>query len=151
MRMRIFVSIAFVLFGIAFLCVVTELNPGVLIDTWSIVIAIVFPFVYTGILEGFAGFGLAFSAPLERNADLRALRKSVAFLNTLSISMIAFAALGMVVSLIAMFSMLEDRSKIGPTLAICLISFLYAVIMNLVLVIPFRETARKRIAEMEAG
>ncbi len=119
------------------------------VDVPSFIVVPVIPLLYMGFLYGFPGLGAAFRAPGSSLATMQELRSSAAFFKDLGKAFWLFGLLGSATGLVEVLRNLTDRTKLGPNLAIAILTMLYAATFNLVLVLPFLSTARRRLADME--
>ncbi|GAB1432167.1 hypothetical protein MASR2M29_07920 [Spirochaetota bacterium] len=118
-------------------------------DAASFVLVPVAPQVFMGLSAGWKGYGAAFRDAAAAGASKRELEQSVAFFRNLGLAMWSFGALGTMTGFVVVLADLTDRTKLGPNLAIALITMLYAALFNAVLVLPFLALARRRLAEAE--
>ena len=100
-----------------------------------------------------AGFGwkrsfAAWKAPLDPGADAAALRSSLAWTGALAGWIAAFAALGLFMGLVLILANLGDASKLGRNLAVAVLVSVYAAVSMLVLVMPARTIAARRLADL---
>ncbi len=132
--------------GVVFICGSTA---WLHVDFPSLLMVPVLPLLYMAVLYGFPGMAAAFRAPFSPASGARELGLSLAFFRDLGRSFWLFGSMGMCLGLIEVLRNLTDRSKIGPNLAITILTALYAAVFNLLLAHPFAAQARRRLAESE--
>ena len=138
--------VVFAYAGVVFVCGSTA---WLYVDLPSLVIVPVLPVLYMAAIYGFAGVAGAFRVPFSERASVGELARSLAFFKSLGRSFWLFGAMGMCLGLIEVLRNLTEREKLGPNLAIAILTILYAATFNLLLVQPFSANARKRLAEAE--
>ncbi len=119
------------------------------IDIPSFLLVPLAPAVFVTCLYGLRGMGAAFTAPFQAEASRIQLELSVAFFKDFSKVLWCFGALGTTFGFIAVLRNLTEPSKLGPNLAVAILTMMYAATFNLVLVVPPLASARRRIAGME--
>lgn len=132
-----------------FIQVLVRTNPWIFVDAASFVLVPMGPLVFMGLSAGWKGFASAFRAAMAAGATKRELSLSVRFFESLGLALWSFGAIGTASGFVVVLADLTDRSKLGPNLAIALITMLYAALFNAVLVLPFLALAKRRFAEAE--
>jgi len=148
---RLVLPILVVIATYASLVVLTGASAWVHVDLPSFIIVPVIPLLYMGFMYGFPGLGAAFKAPGSGTATRQELRLSLCFFKDLGKAFWLFGLLGSATGLVEVLRNLTDRTKLGPNLALAMLTVLYSATFNLVLVVPFLSTARRRLAEMDGG
>ena len=120
-----------------------------LLDLPSLLIMLVLAPLPPCLIHGAANIATAFKAPFATSTSRRELQTSLAFFQALSGSVFGFAACAASIGVIAMMRNLEDPTQIGPNMAVAILSFLYAAVIHVLLVLPFVINARKRLVELE--
>lgn len=77
------------------------------------------------------------------------LENGVVFFSAVQKYLILSGMLGVFVGMIAMLAMLDDPAKIGRALSLSLLTALYAIILSMVIVIPFKTGLQKRLNEIK--
>jgi len=129
-----------------FVCAVT---PWMYIDIASFILVPIGSLLFMGLAFGWKASGAAFSSAWRPNASRRELEASVRFFKGLRAVVWSFGALGAMIGLIAVLSNLTDRARVGPNLAVALVSVLYAAIFDLLAALPFLSVSTKRLAEAD--
>jgi hypothetical protein len=106
-----------------------------------------------GWLSATAGFGLrrslaAWKAPLDPGADAAALRGTLAWTGSLAGWIAAYGAFAVTVGVILSLSNVSDPARVGRNLGVSLVSLLYASASAILLVLPFRTVASRRLSEL---
>jgi hypothetical protein len=128
-------------------------SGGRIIDIWdvpSVVIMVVFPLLYQWALFGSSGFRKAFTAGFKKAPPVADVKTAQLFFRSYE-KIIWFSALSsFVISITTMLIDLEDRSGLGVHLAIMLISLIYAVILEVLVIVPFLVILKRRTIELNA-
>jgi chemotaxis protein MotA len=105
----------------------------------------IFPFLFVSVLFGFKEMGLAFSVSMR--TEKGKLLNAIIFFKTYGkITWIA-GCIAVLIGVVAMLVNLEDKTTLGPNLALALISMLYSGIINVVIIIPFTVFIKKQLKE----
>lgn len=121
----------------------------VYIDIPSFLLVPLAPAASMACVYGFRGVGAAFSAPIRADASKTELGQAAAFFKDFSKALWGFGALGTATGFIAVLRNLTEPAKLGPNMAVAILTMVYAATFNLILVVPFLASARRRIAGME--
>ncbi len=147
MKGRIAIVTGIALAGIAFTVWLVGIGyPLRLFDWGAFVIAVVLPVLAAGVVHDFSGFGIALGVAFDRNAERHALERSKAFLSTYTAYLFGFGFIGFTLGMISLFMNLEDRTKLGPMLALMCFSLLYAATLFVVFVLPLASSIRAKLA-----
>lgn len=149
MLKRIVFPMLVVVVMIVFTMVVCAVTPWMYVDFASLILVPIGPLLFTGLAFGWKSAGAAFSSAWKPSASRRELESSVAFFKALRAALWSFAGLGAMIGFIAVLSNLTDRARIGPNLAVALISILYGAIFDLLAALPFLSVSKKRLAEAD--
>lgn len=149
MLKRIALPVLVVALVLVFTIVVCGATPWIFIDIPSFVLVPLAPLLFLGLSSGWKGFGAAFSSAVRPGASRRDLSSSVQFFKSLGAAIWSFGAMGTMTGFIVVLCNLADKAKLGPNLAVALITMFYAAVFNLLIVLPFLAAARKRLAETE--
>ncbi|MDL2263137.1 hypothetical protein LJC31_00635 [Synergistaceae bacterium OttesenSCG-928-I11] len=117
------------------------------VDVPSLMVVLVFPFLYQSALYGFGGVARAFRAPGDPDATAAELRASVAFFRSYGRATWLFALFASISATIAMLGDIANPATWGPYLAVVLLCLLYAAMLNLLLSLPYAAHAARRLAE----
>jgi len=146
MKIRYFISLAFSLIVLVFICFVLGLGFNRwFLDLYAFLIVIVSPFIFMGILYGWKNIISAFSV-ISGNYDKKGLLSAKTFFEIYGITVFLIAFVASVLSFIALLKY-QTREEFGPAIALIAESFLYAGIINLVIVIPYKIIIKKKINE----
>jgi hypothetical protein len=119
-------------------------------DLPSLAIAVILPFGYQWFLFGTAALKNAFSAGFRKTVSLEEAEKARLFFKTYVHSTWFAAALAVLIGVVSMLMHLEDKTMLGPNMALALISLLYAVWVNLLIILPNASLIKKRLVELSA-
>jgi flagellar motor component MotA len=117
-------------------------------DLPSFILVVVCPFVVMGILYGGSALKSAFKAPFKKDSSKAVLSRAHEFFTAYSKITWFTGLVGVIIGIIGMLINLEDKSAIGPNLAVALISMLYAALVNIFVIIPFTILINRKIKEM---
>jgi hypothetical protein len=87
----------------------------------------------------------AFSAALGKEPEKAALLKALHFFKVYGKVTWIAGYIAVLIGVIAMLVNLEDKTAIGPNLALALTAMLYSGIIQVVLILPFRAFIHKRL------
>jgi flagellar motor component MotA len=118
-----------------------------LLDLLNFVIVGIIPLLYQLILFGGKNFKNAFSAPLKKECSVTDASKALDFFKTYSKSVWIFSAASTIIGVLVMFKYLSDPRYIGPNMVVALLSFFYAALINLFLILPYISIAKQHLAE----
>jgi len=148
MKIRYFISLAFSLIVLVFTCYILGLGfKRWFLDLYAFLIVIISPFIFMGILYGWKNIISAFSV-ISKNNNKKDLLSSKTFFEIYGITVFLIAFVASVISFIALLKY-QTREEFGPAIALIAESFLYAGIINLVIVIPYKIIIKKKINELE--
>lgn len=148
MTKRLVLPIIVVIATYASLIVLMGATAWVHVDLPSFIIVPVIPLLYTGFMYGFPGLGAAFKAAGSKTATNHELQHACSFFKDLGRSLWLFGLLGSAIAIVEVLRNLTDRAKLGPNLAVALLTILYAATFNLILVLPFLSSARQKLADL---
>ena len=118
------------------------------LDIPSILIMVIFPFVYQCLLFGVSTVKLAFIAGFRGDATVGMITKAQLFFKSYSrivwITAFSVALIGMV----AILKNLEDPAALGPNMALAFLSLLYCGLIHLAIIIPNSIFLKKRLIEL---
>ncbi len=93
----------------------------------------------------------AFRSAASREASEAELEDAEHFFKTAGRYVLAAALFSILIGVVAMLMFLEDRSRLGPNLAIALLSALYGAFLELAVCLPFESSARRRLIAFRNG
>ena len=93
--------------------------------------------------------GDAFRAGFSQNPSRPQLEKGYVLFHAMQNYLWVSAAVGTLTGTTAMLANLEDSKAIGMGAALAMLCVLYAMVLNLILVFPFKTGIRKRLAESD--
>ncbi len=96
-----------------------------------------------------SGFARNITVAFNGKCSDSELKQALQFTRHLSMCLHFSAAIGVLLGLIAMLAMIDDKSSIGYGLSVTLISTLYNFILQIVLVLPIRASIKKKLIELE--
>jgi len=146
---RIVLPTLVVVFVIALTMVACAVTPWMYIDVASFVLVPIGPVLFMGLAFGWKAAGAAFSSAWTPGASRRQLESSARFFKGLRAAIWSFGGLGAMIGFIAVLSNLTDRARVGPNLAVALVSVLYAALFDLLVALPFMVASTKRLAEAD--
>ncbi len=120
-------------------------NLFILLDVLSIVITAVLTIVLLRTGWTFREMGKAFSAAFDEREDKPSLSVADAFFTAMGRYQNLSAVLGTVTGVIITMRYLTDKTQLGPNLALALLSILYAVLLQLAVVVPMRAMIQKKL------
>jgi hypothetical protein len=118
------------------------------LDVPSVLIAIIFPFIYQWALFGPSAIRKAFTAGFKKSVSMEEIKISQFFFKSYAKIVWFSTLLPTVIGTVAMLKNLEDRSMLGPNFAMILLSLLYAVIIEVIIIIPHLTILKRRVIEL---
>jgi flagellar motor component MotA len=118
------------------------------LDIPSILIMVIFPFVYQCLLFGVATTKNAFTAGFKKDATMEQLTKAQLFFKSYSRVIWITALVVVFIGTVAILKNLEDRTMLGPNFALAFLSILYGGIIHLVIILPNSVFLKKRLLEL---
>ena len=147
---KLFISLGFALIVFVFTTFILRLDfigYSWFLDLRAVLIVIISPLIFMCIFYGFKNIRTAFSI-ISKNYDKKDLLCVKTFFEIYGITVFLVAFIASVLSFIALLRY-QTREEFGPAILLIAISFLYAGIINLVIVIPYLIIIKKKINEME--
>jgi len=139
------ISLVVFLFGTVSAMVLS--GGAIFLDIPSFIIIGILPFLFVSILFGFKEMCLAFSTAFRNNTDKGQLLNAISFFKMYGKTIWITCFITILISVISILGFLEDKSVIGPNLAIVLISVLYTALINVLIIIPFTIFLKKQLKE----
>jgi flagellar motor component MotA len=90
-----------------------------------------------------------YKAVFDPEADMDLLKTASRYFHDFSIYTMGVGMLSFLTGLIAMLANLEDRSSVGPNLAVALITMFYATLLCMMVFIPFKLSLETRLKKEE--
>ncbi|MCK5200024.1 MAG: MotA/TolQ/ExbB proton channel family protein [Spirochaetales bacterium] len=84
----------------------------------------------------------------KENFDSTDLKNGIVFFSALQKYLLLSGMMGTFIGMIAMLAMLDDTAKIGRALSLSLLTALYAIILSMVVAVPFKAGLQKRLNEI---
>lgn len=120
------------------------------LDFHAVIITVVFPFIYQWALFGPSGLKKAFAAVFRKNASMEDLEKSRLFFRSYTKIIWLSVLLPVVIGTVAMLKWVtpDDYTLMGPNFAMALMSFLYAVVLHTLVILPYSVIIKRRTIEL---
>jgi flagellar motor component MotA len=131
------------------LFIVFDSNFSLFFDIPSAIIVIVFPLIFMGILHGWKNIGTAFSILSDKIVDKMTLLNAKTFFENYGKTIFSISFVAFIIAFVAIMKNLENIGTLGPNMAAASIVLLYAGIMNMVIIIPYKIIIRKKMMEIE--
>jgi len=144
---RYLVSLVIFLGGIILAIILTGASVLVLADLPSFILVVILPFLLVSILYGFKDMAYAFATPFKKESNQDNVAKAVIFFQKYGKAVLLTGIIGVIIGIITMLATLDDKSGIGPAVALALISLLYSALINVLIVIPFLLLLKKKLAK----
>jgi flagellar motor component MotA len=117
------------------------------VDVPGLLIIGIVPFLFVSILFGFKEMVLAFSIQSIEEPDKETLKKSFRFFETYGKITLISGVISVIIGIVSMLKNLDDKSAIGPNLALALISIFYCCIIYVIIIIPFTVFIKNKLNE----
>jgi flagellar motor component MotA len=141
------ISLVIFFAGIFWTIITSGGSVWIYLDIPSFIIVGIFPFIFASAIFGFKEMGLAFSVALRKETEKGKLINALNFFKIYGkITWIA-GFIAVLISVVAMLVYLEDKTALGPNMAVALISMLYSGMINVVIIIPFTVFIKKQLKE----
>jgi flagellar motor component MotA len=121
------------------------------LDIPSILIMVIFPFVYQCLLFGVSTVKLAFTAGFKKDTGIEQVTKAQFFFKSYSKVIWITAFVVALTGIVAMLKWLEDPAMLGPNMALALLSLLYGGLIHLVIIMPNSIFLKKRLIELNSN
>jgi flagellar motor component MotA len=119
------------------------------VDFPSLIIATVLPLLLCFTTFTPADMGRSFRAAFGRGrTEKKELEVAVVFFLALQRYLLLSACIGALIGIMSMLSQTQDLKAIGMGFAMLLICVFYAVVLIMVLAMPFRVSAERKLAEL---
>jgi hypothetical protein len=117
------------------------------LDIPSFIITGIFPFLFVSILFGFKEMALSFSISFKNNIEKSKLIGSLNFFAAYGKVTWITGLIAVIIGVIAIFINPEDKTALGPNLALALLSMLYSGIIYVLVIVPFIIFIKKKLKE----
>ena len=122
-------------------------NMLTFVDVPSFIFVGIIPFLFVSILFGFRDMKAAFSAAFRKEIDDAALKKALVFFGSYGKIIWVTGVIGVIIGVIGMLMNLEDKSVLGPNMAVSIISVYYSCLAFVSIIIPFTVMIKKKLRE----
>jgi chemotaxis protein MotA len=102
------------------------------------------PFLLVSVLFGFRKMKAAYITALQKEPDVDRISKSQVFFNAFGAAIWIMGMIGTLIGFVEILEDAEDRSYIGPNMALALLSIYYSGILYLTTVLPFTLLLKKK-------
>jgi len=144
---RYVISLLLFLAGILFIVFMSGSSILSIIDMPSFIAVGIVPFLFVSILFGFGNMASAFSTAVKKEAEKDKLLKAVEFFNFYGKLTWITGTIAVIVGIIGILANLDDEARMGPNVALTLVSILYCGIINVMVVLPFTILLKKQLAD----
>jgi hypothetical protein len=117
------------------------------IDIPSIIFIGIFPFIFVSIIFGFKEMSLAFSVPFKKDVENDKLKKALNIFKIYGKTTWITGFIAVLIGLVAILENVDDKMKLGPNLALALVSLLYCGIINVIIIIPFTIFIKRKLKD----
>jgi magnesium-transporting ATPase (P-type) len=142
---RYWLSILILVAGIVFLVVIAGQSLLPLLDLPSFIITVVTPFLFVNILFGFKETRRAFAVIRKNGNEHDLLTNTLVFFRVYSKATWLSAIIGAFAGGIGMMANWEDRTSVGPNVALTLLTLFYCGFVQLAIVIPYTILINKQL------
>ena len=151
MKSRYFISLFFSLIFLVSINLLSGMGFSFLVffDLASVLIMIIFPSAFMLVLNGWKNIRSAFYIFCKKNTDKKELLNAKIIFENYSKILFSMAFIGFIITFVSMMYNLEVKEELGPRLATASISLLYAGIINMVIIIPYKIIINRKIEEIE--
>ncbi|MDR2797924.1 MAG: hypothetical protein LBB80_06240 [Treponema sp.] len=106
------------------------------LDIPSLIIVGICPFLFVSILFGFKEMVSSFSVSFKEDVEKGTLLEALNFFSVYGKTTWIAGFIAVLIGVIAMLVALEDKTALGPNMALALISMLYSGIIHVVIITP---------------
>jgi flagellar motor component MotA len=119
------------------------------LDLPSALITIILPLIYQWALFGPSMIKKAFTTGFKKSASMEDIKKSQLFFKSYAKILWFSVLLPVIIGTVMILKYLEDRTMLGPNMAMTLLSLLYATIIEVAVIIPYLVILKRRIIELD--
>jgi hypothetical protein len=116
-------------------------------DILCVIITVIFPFLYHWALFGSSGVRKAFAAGFKKTVSMEDIKLAQLFFKSYAKIMWFSTLLSIIIANIAMLIHLEDRSGLGPNIHRMLLFLSSAIIMEMLVIVPFLGILKRKMIE----
>ena len=151
MTVRYVICLVFglIVFEVSCLLLGVGLDLRWFVDLPSALVTIATPLCFMLILRGGKDVRSAFSVIRKKETNRKELLNAKMFFDDYRRILFSVAFIGFIVSFVAMMVNLEVKEELGPLLALASISLLYAGVINMAVIVPYKMVINKKITETE--
>ncbi|GHV06156.1 hypothetical protein FACS189485_14240 [Spirochaetia bacterium] len=113
-----------------------------------LIIMVIFPLLVQLVLYGKL-FGKALSVPFKKSASKLELNGAYSFFKTYGQTIWVTAITTIALFILTMMRTLEDKSGLGPAYKLILDTILYAGLLTLIIVLPYKVLIKKKVINYE--
>ena len=133
---RYWLSILILVAGLVFAALINGIPLYMFLDLPGFIIAVATPFLFVTILFGFKNTRRAFSTFRKNEKEHDALHAALAFFKVYSKATSVSAVIAVIIGGIGLMANLDDKTLIGPCVALALISVFYSGVVQLAIIMP---------------
>jgi len=148
---RYLISLVIFLGGIILAITLAGASVLAFADLPSFVLVGIFPFLFISTLYGFKEMAQAFSMPFRKESNQDNFAKAYTFFQKYGNTTWLTGIIGVIIGIIAMLANLDDKSQIGPSVALAIVSLLYSALINVLVVIPFLLLLKKQMTTQQGN
>jgi hypothetical protein len=157
MVVRYFVGLVLTVIVFTFICLASGFGSdfALLFDVPSVLIVIIFPLIFQGIMNGWKNIGIAFSIISDKNVNKIVLLNAKVFFENYGKTIFSIAFITIILSFMAI---MINRGNINvamlwissnrPYITITSV-LLYVGMINMLIIIPYKIIIKKKIMEIE--
>jgi len=120
-----------------------------LVDLPSALIVTVFPLVFMLILHGWKNTKSAFLSACNRKSNKKELVSAKLFFKNFGNTVFTAASVAFLIAFISIMKDLDDGSALAPNLAFASVNLLYAGLINLIILLPFKIVINRKLSDIE--
>jgi len=148
---RYWFSILILAAGLILLILLNDIPLMLFLDLPGFIIAIATPFLFVTILFGFKNTHRAFSIFRKNENGHDALQAAHTFFKVYSKATCISAVIAVISGGIGIMANLDDKTSIGPCLALALISMFYCGVVQLAIIMPHTVFINKQLGNNKKG
>jgi len=151
MKFHYFVCLIFIVILLWFIgwASAVDYKITLFLDVLSMLVVIIFPFIMMIILYGWKNIRRAFSVLSNKKSNKNILINAETFFEKYNKTIFSIAFIAFIISLITMLFEHENVEALGTNIAISSLYLLYAGILNIVIIMPYRIIINRKLIEME--
>ena len=137
----------FLIIFYSIVCIIIQLTQTEItmyLDIPSLLIILFFDLLISLFFYGMSESWQYYKAVFTRESDPLLLNKGIAYFRNMTSVTLTAGLLGFILGIIGMLANMKDTAKMGPNLAVALITVLYAGVLIMTVFIPFRIVLEKR-------